>query len=146
MKQCSQCKEIKEDSCFVKSKKTLSGLASECKECKKKYLVNKEYHKEYYALNKESINKKHRNNHLFRNYGITIEEYEDLKEKQNNKCAICGCTPTRSYHVDHCHYTGEVRGLLCNNCNAGIGKLQDNVNILEKAIKYLQNPPAKDKE
>lgn len=146
MKKCSQCGEVKENSCFIKSNKTLSGLTSECKNCKKKYTINKEYHKEYYQRNKEEINNKNRNNHLRRTYGISTEQYEQLKRNQNGKCAICGGDPTSTLHVDHCHMTGAIRGLLCNTCNSGLGKLKDSTDLLQKAIKYLENPPYKDKD
>lgn len=146
MKKCSQCGEVKENSCFNKSTKTISGLSSECKSCKKKYPRNKEYHKEYYKKNKEAINNKSRNNHLRRTYGITTEQYEQLKRNQNGKCAICSGEFDSTLHVDHCHKTGAIRGLLCNACNSGLGKLKDSVKLLKSAIKYLENPPCKDKD
>ena len=76
-----------------------------------------------------------------RMYGITIEDYVRMLEEQGGRCAICrtdepGGSGSR-FAVDHDHKTGEVRGLLCKNCNTGIGLLQDNVLILEQAIRYL---------
>ena len=74
-------------------------------------------------------------------YGITIEDYDRMLEEQGGRCAICRTdTPGGSgarFAVDHNHETGEVRGLLCNNCNRGLGHLQDSVLILEQAIRYL---------
>lgn len=73
-------------------------------------------------------------------YGIGLAEYETLLQAQNGKCAICGCVNQRegySLAVDHCHLTGRIRGLLCNNCNRGIGLLNDSVVQLQKAIDYL---------
>ena len=58
-------------------------------------------------------------------------------------CAICGIT--ERLHIDHCHNSGDVRGLLCSNCNLGIGNLKDNIKILKNAILYLENPPRLDK-
>ena len=77
-----------------------------------------------------------------RNYGITFDEYKTLLEKQNYRCAICKTEDMKTartewFAVDHCHASGEVRGLLCNNCNRGIGLLQDSVEVLENAINYL---------
>ena len=74
-------------------------------------------------------------------YGITIEDYDRMLEDQGGRCAICrtndpGGSGSR-FAVDHDHKTGKVRGLLCQNCNTGIGLLQDNVLILEQAIRYL---------
>lgn len=73
-------------------------------------------------------------------YGITLEEYEELKIKQNNECAICEGEGRGRYKVldiDHDHETGKVRGLLCHTCNSGIGMLKDSTLLLEKAINYL---------
>jgi len=75
-------------------------------------------------------------------YGITLVEYDLKYDTQQGKCAICEEeTPRRGKDrlvVDHCHTAGDVRGLLCNKCNMGIGLLRDNPNILQKAIEYLQ--------
>lgn len=73
-------------------------------------------------------------------YGITLDEYNKMLESQNYECKICGIHAdkvTKAFHVDHCHSTGKIRGLLCSNCNIGIGNLQDDIEILKKAIKYL---------
>jgi len=81
-----------------------------------------------------------RSNQLLRKFGLTIEQYEGMKEKQQNKCAICGSSSTgngKDWCVDHSHTTNKVRGLLCNSCNLIIGHANDNVDILEKAIAYL---------
>ena len=74
-------------------------------------------------------------------YGITFKQYQEMLERQNYRCAICSRPQsefTRKFSVDHCHITDVVRGLLCGNCNVGIGNLQDDINILENAIKYLK--------
>jgi hypothetical protein len=80
----------------------------------------------------------------FRKYGITYTEFKELEIKQEYRCAICGVVPTRAsnrlhdgFHIDHCHVSGRVRGLLCSNCNTGIGMLKDSETILQSAIKYL---------
>jgi len=59
---------------------------------------------------------------------------------QNNTCAICDVKhfDTKKLHVDHCHSTGKVRGLLCSNCNNGMGKLGDSIERLELVINYLK--------
>lgn len=77
---------------------------------------------------------------LKRYYGITLAEYDNLLEKQEYKCAICGTEKTengKSFAVDHSHKTGKVRGLLCNKCNIGLGHFNDDNNLLLKAISYL---------
>lgn len=73
-------------------------------------------------------------------YGVTKDYLLALYEKQQGKCAICGDEPKtmRGLHVDHCHTTGAVRGLLCHGCNTGIGALKDDPALLSKAISYLK--------
>lgn len=79
------------------------------------------------------------NAHLKSNYNISTNDYKTLLMIQNYKCAICDnkCTTGRRLSVDHDHSTGEIRGLLCMNCNLAIGKFKDNTTLLNKAIKYL---------
>ena len=74
-------------------------------------------------------------------YGLSVEQYMKLLEIQDNTCAICDQTCSYKFRlsVDHCHTTGKVRGLLCGNCNTGLGKFKDNDIILTKAINYLRN-------
>lgn len=85
-----------------------------------------------------------RETHLQRNFGIDLAEYGRLAAKQDNKCAICGCEETarrrgklKALAVDHDHRTGAVRGLLCNDCNQGIGKLKDDRDVLVSALRYF---------
>ena len=73
-------------------------------------------------------------------YGITETELKKIKKKQNNRCAICEKKInefTKDFAIDHDHKTGKVRGLLCLNCNIGLGAFRDNKAIMRKAIKYL---------
>ncbi len=71
-------------------------------------------------------------------YDLSLEEFNQLLEKQNNSCGICGKSfeEYRNY-IDHDHVTGKVRGLLCSGCNTGLGKFGDNIEGLMKAIYYL---------
>ncbi len=75
-------------------------------------------------------------------YGLTVEAYEKFLADQRGCCAICGKHAALSCHgrlyVDHSHKTGAVRGLLCNNCNAGLGSFQDDAHILIHALGYLR--------
>lgn len=73
---------------------------------------------------------------LEKDYGITLELFQNLLVKQNNCCAICNCLLVKP-HLDHDHKTGKIRGLLCKPCNQGIGFLKDDVAILNSAINYL---------
>lgn len=74
---------------------------------------------------------------IYNRYGITRDEYDARLEKQLGLCAICG-TKKEVYHIDHCHRTNRVRGILCGNCNLALGLMKDNTEFLAKAIKYLQ--------
>jgi hypothetical protein len=73
-------------------------------------------------------------------YGVTKKFLLEMYEKQNGMCKICGTEPTtqRGLHVDHCHTTGIVRGLLCHGCNVALGSMKDNPEILLKAVEYLR--------
>lgn len=73
-----------------------------------------------------------------RNYNLEPEEYNKLLETSGNKCMICGSDPTnKSLHIDHCHKTGIVRGLLCHHCNTAIGLFKEKKELMLNAIKYL---------
>lgn len=74
-------------------------------------------------------------------YNLTLEQYIQMLQDQNNSCKICyRINPTGyNWHVDHCHTTGKIRGLLCSKCNQGLGLFEDNIDVLKQAIKYLEN-------
>src|SRR5207248_1961528 len=81
-------------------------------------------------------------------FGLTLQERDTIIERQDGKCAICGQVPRLSDKpqngrrdalcVDHCHRSGKVRGLLCDDCNRGLGSFKDDVTTLRRAIKYLK--------
>ena len=105
------------------------------------------YHKKYREKNKNDIKKyinvnkiKYDDYQLKRYYNITLDQYNVLFNKQNGCCAICGIHQNnlkRKLHVDHNHESGEIRGLLCINCNLALGHVNDNINTLSKMISYL---------
>lgn len=105
------------------------------------YHKNKEYYsvyrKEWRAKNKETLAIKSREKHLRIKFGITQNEYELLASKQNGICLICGKQPKKTFHIDHDHETGQIRGLLCCPCNQMLGLAHDNPDVLESAAKYL---------
>lgn len=94
------------------------------KEAEQRYLESE--------LGRRSIENK-RLKHL---YGITIEQYEHMYLNQKGRCAICFKNMDK-LHVDHCHDTKKVRGLLCGNCNRGLGLFKDNFYYLDRASEYL---------
>ena len=96
-----------------------------------------------------------KNKHLKRKYGITLFQLKEMYEHQNVSCAICKTKMIfdtealslgkerqgESVCVDHCHTSGNVRGLLCFHCNTALGHVFDNTETLTKMITYLQQPP-----
>ncbi len=74
-------------------------------------------------------------------HGISIEQFEQMLEQQNNECSICGKNFTVAVlkpSVDHCHASGRIRGLLCQPCNVGLGWFRDDTEALTKAVEYLE--------
>lgn len=118
-KVCSQCDQRKPFDGFHRKSESPDGRAGICIKCK---------------------TEDRRSYHLNYAYGITEEHYFTLLDEQWGCCAICGSddeTIGGHLHVDHNHHTGDVRGLLCSNCNTGLGLLQDNPDTLKSAIRYL---------
>lgn len=81
--------------------------------------------------------------HLERSYGLTEAEYWDIWYRQGGACAICGSgqpggNGAAHLHVDHCHSTGKIRGLLCYRCNVTLGKMHDSSDLLRMAADYLE--------
>jgi hypothetical protein len=78
--------------------------------------------------------------HLKIHYNLTLEEYDNMYMSQHGSCAVCKTHVTqlnKRLAVDHDHDTGRVRGLLCDNCNRGLGSFKDNRKLLEQAMEYL---------
>jgi hypothetical protein len=96
--------------------------------------------KERYKKNPKRYQAETRRVKLFSEYGLTIEQYDLMVIKQAGRCAICAGPPVHNKRltVDHSHSNGTVRGLLCSECNSGLGFFKDSIIILERALKYLQ--------
>lgn len=107
-------------------------------ESKDRREYNRKYQRHYRKMHPERI----KSADLKRMFGITLEQYNALLAKQGGVCAICRQPESVERYeylaVDHDHASGEVRGLLCHNCNTGIGKLQEDVEFLEAAVRYLR--------
>ena len=86
--------------------------------------------------NPEPAQKTQRKHRLKKQYGLTLEEYQERYNNQRGCCAICG-KAVEKLHVDHCHTTGRVRGLLCTQCNVMLGMAQDNPDTLRAGAEYL---------
>lgn len=131
---CSKCRAPREKKEFGKDSTTARGISSWCKPCKK--LWRTQHRKD----NPEKYKMQDFKNDLKRHYGITVEVYNQMFDKQNGRCACCSRSSEefrKGLHVDHDHATGQVRGLLCTQCNPGIGYFEESVERLEMAIKYL---------
>jgi len=74
-------------------------------------------------------------------YGVSLQQYERMHAEQDGRCAVClrdVILHDKMTHLDHCHVTGKVRGILCHFCNTALGKFGDNTEILKRAIDYLE--------
>lgn len=137
-KQCRHCKLTKPMSDFYHHPNTLDKRGSWCKQCGKN------------ATTASRLNPEHKNrwtlytwrSSLRHLYGIEPAQYEAMLIAQNGLCAICRtntlCGPGKRLHVDHCAMTKRVRGLLCSNCNNGIGRFLHNPALLRLAAQYLE--------
>lgn len=144
---CTKCKIEKEVNEFGIEKRRKDGLRSECKECKKD--ANKQYRnkykerikiqsRQYQITHKKQIARKERE----RVYGITSDELNRIFITQARRCGICKSVNPKSkrgWNVDHDHKTNQVRGILCQPCNTGLGYFKDNKEGLLLAIQYLNN-------
>jgi len=155
------CKETKNIEEFVNDKRCKFGKSRLCKKCAREY--RKKWYKEnidtekvkrtaymkiynkkrrpiinkiYYHKNKKRLLEVYKKNNLKYYHNMTEDDYNIMHDAQNGKCKICGKKQERLF-VDHDHETNETRGLLCNNCNTGLGMFKDNKNNLLSAIKYL---------
>lgn len=136
-KACTKCKTEKPMEEFHARRESKSGRCSLCKVCMRANVKR--------WLRTPNGKRRHRHHGLKKNYGITLEDYERMLAEQKGVCAICGTTESGgrsdNFHVDHCHATGNVRGLLCVNCNRGIGHFNDDPTLLEAAAAYLRPRP-----
>ncbi|MET7438474.1 MULTISPECIES: endonuclease VII domain-containing protein [unclassified Streptomyces] len=114
-KYCRGCGEAKPHREWHRNASSSDGLATCCKACKAA---------------------RGRQGHLKRQYGMTEAERDEMIAAQRGLCVICLKAP--AIHVDHCHETGRVRGVLCFNCNSAIGKLGDDPDAVRRAAAYLE--------
>jgi hypothetical protein len=157
-KRCPQCNKELPLSDFSIDKTRLSGLSCYCRKCKAAYMRRyreenpekiKEIEKRRYEKTKDKIIKRGkryrtknyadiRNGRYKKKYGITYDEKLEILEKVGYKCAICQDSVTvENSQLDHNHETGDVRGILCINCNLMLGHSKDNADILKRAVQYL---------
>lgn len=130
-KVCRDCGLPKERTDFAYASRNYDRRSSYCRACSNKRM-------RLHNLKPEVKAHKHLQ-HKLKTYGLTPEYYQELLDKQQGVCAICKQLPLsgKGWQVDHDHRTGAIRGLLCHECNTGIGALRDDVDILRQAIEYL---------
>lgn len=138
-KHCIYCGKIKPLAQFAMKRAKPQGR---CKSChsqyqREYYLHNRDKYKTLQELNrKNSAKAEVRARSRAKMYGLTVDEYQDLKTSNDGMCHLCNRRPGES--IDHDHETGKVRGHLCNNCNTGLGKLGDTIESLQEALNYLR--------
>ena len=121
-KTCKICEQELPLDAFTIDKRNKDGHGARCRPCT---YASKPYSPE-----------RQRRYKLKHFYGMSIDDYNRMYQEQQGACKICQKNFGQLV-VDHDHGTGEVRGLLCSQCNTGIGLLGDNLSTLENAIKYL---------
>ena len=126
MKRCPDCGEWKPNEQFPRNKRTKDGRHTYCKPC----------HNARGNESKARLYGGSRHYHLVRRYGISAGEVEALIDAQGGICLVCGKPDPE--HVDHDHATHDVRGVLCFNCNGGLGQFKDDPATLRSAADYLE--------
>lgn len=122
---CTKCKIYKPWFEFSPDKRATTEHATRCLKC---------------ARRSKTCKESKRNS----TYGMHFGQFDNMFNAQNGKCKICKCALLKtgqcnnSAAIDHCHITGKIRGLLCNNCNSGLGKFRDKPELLEIAAAYLR--------
>lgn len=97
-----------------------------------------EYRERTLAAKRAICPQRQRNGQLKVNYGITLDDFNQMAAAQGFVCAVCSQPPEDTLCVDHCHSTSKVRGLLCRKCNTGLGCFKDTPELMIKAIAYLE--------
>ena len=119
--------------------KNKEKIAQKMKEWK---ASNKDHVDEYNKQWKTKQPDYFKDKHLKNTYGIGLVEYNEILNSQGGVCAGCGIEPEKTHRkrlfVDHCHSTGKIRGLLCQQCNTALGMVKDNPEILMGLIVYLK--------
>jgi len=144
-KLCSKCKKIKHLSGFYKNK-TKNTYSYNCKVCVRKRSNDR------YRLNRDGHGEAARKHKLKAKFGLTISDFDNILIKQNGVCSICGKPELTKYKdgkiqrlsIDHCHISGNVRGLLCRKCNTALSAFDDDIDVLASAISYLINNKVKE--
>lgn len=132
LKYCYSCEQDLPIKDFWADSSRPDGKCHKCKNCMRQRNTNyrKSNPEKFAAYQLKNACKKH---------GIKVSDFEWLKKRQKNLCAICQRPQIRGKRlaIDHCHRTGRVRGLLCDGCNGGLGLFGDDPERLQAAIEYI---------
>ena len=123
--------------CIRTTSKTSGRFCTRC--AARNYRQSKEG-RVYYAT--ASVKEKRVAQHRLRSFGLSPEKYSEILEQQDGKCYMPFCLNKEDLVVDHCKETMTVRGILCRQCNAAIGKLGDTKSSLIEVLGYITKPPA----
>ena len=95
--------------------------------------------RQYQKNNQDKVSPARQRRNWLKRYGLTLDQYDEMLARQNGRCAICLRFPeaTNKMHVDHCHVTGKIRGILCRSCNWALGQFREDRYSLSRAIEYL---------
>jgi Recombination endonuclease VII len=148
IKRCPKCQIEKPFAEYPKNKRSLHGINTYCLICSAEGVrarrATEEGQASHRAASKrwrEANNERNKDNNARWRYGVAHGTYDEMLTAQGGKCAICKTTNPgvrlARFHIDHCHTTKEIRGLLCEHCNRGIGHFKDDPVILHRVINYL---------
>jgi hypothetical protein len=144
MRHCQVCKLDKPIGEFYQSKQVADGYLKICKDCTKMREDRRkdpQKHRDEVKKWRDANKALHADMHARWRYGVPIGTYAEMLTKQNGLCAICGTDQPGGkggrFHIDHCHASSAVRGLLCTNCNTGLGQFRHREDLLQNAIRYL---------
>ncbi len=148
LKECTSCgvSKVSDRINFSIDNRKYKGLTNVCRDCTN---VRRRIYQEKVIKHRDSATYKSYLGHIRRKYDPTEEALRHLQDEQRGQCAICGGSlvyPDGSFwkmHIDHCHSTGVVRGLLCKNCNNMLGMALDSEDILIKGLLYLRRSKEK---
>ena len=139
-KYCPRCERVRHVEFFHKSNGKHDGRAGWCRQCCGE---SQRRFRELHPERVRAVQKRGQLNYRLKKLGITHVAYEGMIATQGNRCAICGSPPADwrardpVLHIDHCHATGKVRGLLCASCNQGLGFFKDDARRVLLAARYL---------
>ena len=131
-RRCPRCETVKPRGDFARTASRADGLAVWCRRC------NADAQRERVRRDPVAHARRRQTSDRKSRYGVSSAEFDRMLHEQGGVCAVCRRPSTKTLHVDHCHDTGVVRGLLCDLCNRGLGYFRDESQMLRAAADYLE--------